>query len=76
MDIIETSEGSQTGYLAVDALDYAHCIANILYNSQEENDAIRNAARYLIKSSEMNTLKSCHITDNMIFSIFSQSFMR
>lgn len=45
MDIIETSEGSQTGYLAVDAIDYARCILNILYNSIEENDAIRTAAR-------------------------------
>lgn len=45
MDIIETSEGSRTGYLAVDAIDYAHSIANILYNTAEENDTIRNAAR-------------------------------
>lgn len=54
MDIIETSEGSKTGYLADDAIDYAHCIATILYNSQEENDAIRNAARYSIKLFEIN----------------------
>lgn len=47
MDIIETSEGSRTGYLAVDAIDYAHCIANILYNTEEENDTIRNAARFV-----------------------------
>lgn len=47
MDIIETSEGSRNGYLAVDAIDYAHCIANILYNTEEENDTIRNAARFV-----------------------------
>lgn len=45
MDIIETSEGSQTGYLAVDAMDYATCLATILYNTKEENDTIRDAAR-------------------------------
>ena len=45
MDIIETSEGSRTGYLAVRAMEYADCIANILYNTDEENDTIRNAAR-------------------------------
>lgn len=45
MDIVETAEGSRTGYLAVDAIDYANCIANILLSSKEENDAIREAAR-------------------------------
>ncbi|KAJ6647614.1 GDP-Man:Man(3)GlcNAc(2)-PP-Dol alpha-1,2-mannosyltransferase [Pseudolycoriella hygida] len=45
MDIIETSEGSQTGYLAVTAMDYAECLATILYNTKDENDAIRDAAR-------------------------------
>lgn len=45
LDIIETSEGSQTGYLAVDAMDYAHCLATILYNTKEENDLIRKRAR-------------------------------
>lgn len=45
MDIIETSEGSQTGYLAVDALDYSRCLATIMYNMKEENDAIRTRAR-------------------------------
>lgn len=45
MDIIETSEGSQTGYLADEAEDYARAIATVLYNSQERNDKIRNAAR-------------------------------
>lgn len=45
MDIVETAEGSRTGFLAVDALDYANCIASILYNSKEENNAIREAAR-------------------------------
>jgi alpha-1,2-mannosyltransferase len=45
MDIVEMSEGSQTGYLAVDAYDYARCIALILYNSREQNRKIREAAR-------------------------------
>lgn len=47
MDIIETSEGSQTGYLAVDAIEYAHCIRSILYNTVEENNTIKNAARFV-----------------------------
>lgn len=46
MDILETSEGSQTGYLAVSTMEYAECLATILYNTKEENDAIRDAARY------------------------------
>lgn len=45
MDIVETAAGSQTGYLAVDAIDYAEAIARILYNTKETNDMIRNAAR-------------------------------
>lgn len=45
MDIIETSQGSQTGYLAVDAIEYAQCIMDILYNTKEQNDNIRAAAR-------------------------------
>lgn len=45
MDILETSEGSQTGYLAVTNMDYAECLERILYNTKEENDAIREAAR-------------------------------
>lgn len=45
MDIVETAEGSRTGYLAVDAMDYANSIAAILYNSKEDNNAIREAAR-------------------------------
>lgn len=47
MDIIETSKGSQTGYLAVDTMEYAEYIATILYNTKEENDVIRSAARYV-----------------------------
>ena len=47
MDIVETSEGSQTGYLADEAEDYARCIVNILYNTKERNERIRNAARYV-----------------------------
>lgn len=45
LDIIETSEGSQTGFLAVDPLDYANAIATILYTSKDELDAIRVRAR-------------------------------
>lgn len=45
MDIVETSEGSQNGYLAIDAYDYARCIATILYNGREYNGKIRDAAR-------------------------------
>ncbi|XP_067645074.1 GDP-Man:Man(3)GlcNAc(2)-PP-Dol alpha-1,2-mannosyltransferase isoform X2 [Eurosta solidaginis] len=45
LDIIETSEGSQNGYLAINAADYANCILSIICNSKELNDAIRNAAR-------------------------------
>lgn len=45
MDIVEQSEGSQTGYLADEAEDYARCIATILYNTKEYNDKIRLAAR-------------------------------
>lgn len=45
MDIVETSEGSRTGYLAIDANEYANSIATILYSTKEENDAIRDAAR-------------------------------
>lgn len=48
MDIVETSEGSRTGYLAVDAVEYANCIAVVLYNSKEENDTIRAAARFVL----------------------------
>lgn len=45
MDIIETADGSRTGYLAVDSIDYAKCILTILYSTKEENDKIREAAR-------------------------------
>lgn len=45
MDIIDTTEGSRTGYLAVDAVEYAECIQQILNNTKEENETIRNAAR-------------------------------
>lgn len=45
MDIVETSNGSQTGYLAVDGIDYAESIARILYNTKDTNEKIRNAAR-------------------------------
>lgn len=45
LDIIEISEGSQNGYLANDAVDYANCILNIICNTPKENDAIRDAAQ-------------------------------
>lgn len=45
LDIIETSEGSQNGYLAADAVEYANCILNIIRSKKEENDMIRDAAR-------------------------------
>jgi alpha-1,2-mannosyltransferase len=45
MDIIETSPGSQTGYLADEAEDYARSIAKILYNTKDEINKIRTAAR-------------------------------
>lgn len=47
MDIIETSEGSQTGFLAVDAMEYAKYLAMILYSSKEHINKIRIAARYM-----------------------------
>lgn len=45
MDIIETSEGSRNGFLAIDAIDYAKCILHILSSTDEENQTIRSAAR-------------------------------
>lgn len=45
MDIIETAEASQTGYLATEAEDYARCLAAVLYNTKEQNEKIRKAAR-------------------------------
>lgn len=59
MDIIETSEGSRTGYLAVRATDYADCIANILYNTKEENETTRNAARFVISIIRFNPRYEC-----------------
>lgn len=44
-DIIETSEGSQNGFLATDAVEYATCILSIIYNSKEDNENIREASR-------------------------------
>ncbi|XP_055371937.1 GDP-Man:Man(3)GlcNAc(2)-PP-Dol alpha-1,2-mannosyltransferase [Condylostylus longicornis] len=63
MDIIETSEGCQTGFLAVDAFEYANCILTILYNTKEQNDSIRNAARSSVdrfseKEFEINFLRA------------------
>jgi alpha-1,2-mannosyltransferase len=45
MDIIETAEASRTGYLADDPEDYAKAILTVLYNTKDENNKIRNAAR-------------------------------
>jgi len=44
LDIVETSEGSQNGFLATDAVEYAENILNIIVNN-EEMDGIRSAAR-------------------------------
>ncbi|XP_022222868.1 GDP-Man:Man(3)GlcNAc(2)-PP-Dol alpha-1,2-mannosyltransferase [Drosophila obscura] len=44
LDIIETSEGSQNGFLATDAVEYAENILNIILDSFDTN-RIRNAAR-------------------------------
>lgn len=46
LDIVETSEGSQNGFLATDAIEYADNILNIIVNNVEMN-GIRSAARYL-----------------------------
>lgn len=44
LDIVETSEGSQNGFLADEAIEYAKCILKILNNTTEENARIQNAA--------------------------------
>lgn len=46
-DIIETSVGSQTGFLASSAIEYAQCIRYILSLSDDEKELIRSAARYV-----------------------------
>ncbi|XP_058985141.1 GDP-Man:Man(3)GlcNAc(2)-PP-Dol alpha-1,2-mannosyltransferase [Musca domestica] len=63
LDIIETSEGSQNGFLATDASEYANCILSIIYNSLEQNEVIRNAARSSVerfseKEFEANFLRA------------------
>ncbi|EDV98003.1 GH17189, partial [Drosophila grimshawi] len=45
LDIIETSEGSQNGFLATDAVEYAASILNIILNSAEANKNIVSSAR-------------------------------
>lgn len=45
MDIVETAEGSRTGYLAVDPSEYANSLACIIYGTKQQNDKIRAAAR-------------------------------
>ncbi|XP_037025363.1 GDP-Man:Man(3)GlcNAc(2)-PP-Dol alpha-1,2-mannosyltransferase isoform X2 [Bradysia coprophila] len=68
MDIIETSVGSQTGYLAVDTMEYAECLATILYNTKEENDAIRDAARASCdRFSEMEFEKGFRHATSVLF---------
>lgn len=47
-DIIETSEGSQNGFLATDAVEYAASILNIIINPAETNRNIRDAARCVL----------------------------
>lgn len=71
MDIVETSEGSRTGYLAVDAIEYANCIAVILYNTKEENDTIRTAARascdrFSEKEFDVNFLRATTLLFNKL----------
>lgn len=71
LDIIETSEGSQNGYLAADAVEYANCILNIIRSKKEENDMIRDAARASVerfseKEFEVNFLRA-------IIPLFNQS---
>ncbi|KAI8116866.1 GDP-Man:Man(3)GlcNAc(2)-PP-Dol alpha-1,2-mannosyltransferase isoform X1 [Lucilia cuprina] len=63
LDIIETSEGSQNGFLATDAIEYANCILAIIYNTKEDNDRIRQAARSSVerfseKEFEINFLRA------------------
>lgn len=67
MDIIETSEGSQTGYLAVDAVDYANCFLSVLYNSKEQNEQIRQAARLFSYCSSVITSSNqfCLISEHL-----------
>lgn len=45
LDIIETSEASRLGFLAVTAEEYAHTLRYILYLSDEEISEIRERAR-------------------------------
>ncbi|XP_018324805.1 GDP-Man:Man(3)GlcNAc(2)-PP-Dol alpha-1,2-mannosyltransferase [Agrilus planipennis] len=45
LDIIESSEGSRLGFLAITADEYAHTIRRILYLSEDEVNSIRERAR-------------------------------
>ncbi|XP_013108810.1 GDP-Man:Man(3)GlcNAc(2)-PP-Dol alpha-1,2-mannosyltransferase [Stomoxys calcitrans] len=63
LDIIETAEGSQNGFLAADATEYANNILAIIFNSDEGNETIRNAARSSVdrfseKEFETNFLRA------------------
>lgn len=44
-DIIETSEGSRTGFLASTPEEYARCILEVLALTEEQKQVIRDAAR-------------------------------
>lgn len=48
LDIIETSAGSQNGFLATHAIEYAASIMNIIINPAKTNRDIINAARYVL----------------------------
>lgn len=45
-DIIETQPGSQNGFIAEDAEEYATIMAHIIDMHSEDRNAIKMAARY------------------------------
>ncbi|XP_002065830.3 GDP-Man:Man(3)GlcNAc(2)-PP-Dol alpha-1,2-mannosyltransferase [Drosophila willistoni] len=66
LDIIEASEGSQNGYLAIDAVEYAENILHIVVNSSENNANVRQAARSSVerfseKEFETNFLRAVSV---------------
>jgi len=48
-DIVDTTEESRTGYLAVTCEEYASCIREILASSEEERKLTRARARLSCK---------------------------
>lgn len=72
MDIIETSEGSRNGFLAMDAIDYAKCILHILNSTEEENDTIRTAARYIHFVVVSEILKSSYSNQICLFELYAK----